>query len=130
MTVKTHCACDAQTQPHDVLPDVCPDERPADRGILRELFRREAMKFDVVFKAEGIAARADHDPLTLLEPDEFVTGTATQGDGTLTVVTSYGREVGIAPDGWFSIQSGPEFPYVLAQGPGTEPEHPAGDADA
>ena len=65
-----------------------------------------------------VTARKAHnsrlDVLELLDVGEIILAEYRDGDD-LKVVTSRGRRIGIAPDGWFGVLSGPDFPYTPAR---------------
>jgi len=58
------------------------------------------------------------DIVDLFQVGEVILAEYRDGE-VLTIVTSRGRKVGISPDGWFGVLSGPEFRY----GPADPPEY-------
>jgi hypothetical protein len=89
---------------HMPLGDAPPPFDPA------AILRAEVDKLEIKAEATGEATRAETDPLSLLEDGETVMGQRLDEDGVLFVVTTFGRKVGIGPDGSFSILNGPDFP--------------------
>lgn len=58
--------------------------------------------------AEALAAAPDEADLPLDEGEE-ITAERTDESGDLIVVTSFGRKIGISPDGWIAVLMGPDL---------------------
>lgn len=105
------------------------DDSPAGPRSVDDMTVHPFGEFDAKVEVEGVATRADSDPLTLLEDGETILAERRE-DEVLYIVTSSGRKVGIGPDGSWSVLIGPDFATAPASEPEAEPEYPAGDVDA
>jgi hypothetical protein len=144
------CACGAQLQPHDPLPNICPiePEPPADPATpepdpvsaaaekiaiatagdpavveqqLVSILAAEVVALDLHAECEGFATRAPEDPLNRLEADEKVLAMRTDDEGRLLAfVTSFGRKVALGPDGTYAVVIGPDFPAQPEESKETE----------